>query len=173
MSTVSASEQENKVRYGYDYGNGYYGGYGNGYGDGYNNGYGYGNGYGNDYTKPKPSGDCVMYEVKRGDYCYKIASENNIPYDQFLAQNPGIDCTRLHVGQSVCLFPYTLPGWAFGGNKDAEVSCKLYVVKEGDLCSQIAIDHDMSMQKLILINKGLPSWNGCKNLYAGQHICVE
>ncbi|KAJ1964775.1 hypothetical protein GGI12_001218, partial [Dipsacomyces acuminosporus] len=55
--------------------------------------------------------NCVMYEVRPGDYCYKIAKDNNIPYNQFLRQNPGIDCTNLRIGQSVCfLVNYFLNG---------------------------------------------------------------
>ncbi|KAJ2161532.1 hypothetical protein GGF46_001387 [Coemansia sp. RSA 552] len=41
------------------------------------------------------SKDCIMYEVRHGDYCYKIANSNGIPYSDFLQQNPGINCESL------------------------------------------------------------------------------
>ncbi|KAJ2061942.1 hypothetical protein GGH13_006527 [Coemansia sp. S155-1] len=71
------------------------------------------------YKVAPPSIPCILYEVRPGDYCYKIAITNGITYKQFLAQNPGIDCTRLHVGQSLCLIPLTLPGsWGKATNTD-------------------------------------------------------
>jgi len=49
--------------------------------------------------------ECVYYNVRQGDYCYKIAQINGITYEQFLRQKPSVDCTNLYVGQTVCLFP--------------------------------------------------------------------
>ncbi|KAJ2058368.1 hypothetical protein GGI17_005087 [Coemansia sp. S146] len=133
--------------------------------------------------------------LRPGDYCYKIAITNGISYKQFLAQNPGIDCTRLYVGQSVCLIPLSLPGsWGKvlntdvtdnirtdddnnnDGNKAKNLNnaapCKAYAVQEGDVCSQIAEENDLSVDKLVEINESSPSWNGCNSLLIGQTICV-
>ncbi|KAI8322385.1 hypothetical protein GQ54DRAFT_260047, partial [Martensiomyces pterosporus] len=120
--------------------------------------------------------DCVMYEVRPGDYCYKIAANNGIPYQQFLAQNPGIDCTRLYVGQSVCLLPLTLPGWWYPPRKTLESpspsSCKSYTVRDGDLCAMIASQNSISVDRLLEINANSPSWSGCERLLVGQVICI-
>ncbi|KAJ2718443.1 hypothetical protein GGI07_005755 [Coemansia sp. Benny D115] len=131
-------------------------------------------GYDYDYGPPSQNIPCIMYEVRPGDYCYKIATKNGIPYNQFLSQNPGIDCTNLSVGQSVCLFPLSIPGWGFGGGSKSEpaVDCQIYTVKEGDLCSQIAKNFGISTRKLLELNKDMPLWNGCMNMFAGQSICV-
>ncbi|KAJ2006181.1 hypothetical protein GGI04_001967 [Coemansia thaxteri] len=128
----------------------------------------------------------------RGDYCYGIARNNGISYAQFLRQNPGIDCTRLRAGQSICLIPLSYPGgwdggWdagdadydRFGGSRDRTKGlgvaspCKAYTVKEGDLCTLIAEDHKITVDKLVEFNKMLPSWKGCRQLAVGQNICVE
>ncbi|KAI9502329.1 hypothetical protein BX070DRAFT_235985 [Coemansia spiralis] len=129
--------------------------------------------------------NCIMYEVKPGDYCYKIAMENNIPYQQFLSQNPGLDCTRLYPGQSLCLIPTSYSGWgsgwsdngdsynsAYQDSKSSQSSCKTYTISEGDLCSRIAYENNISVRKLLEINSHSPSWNGCSRLVAGQTICV-
>ncbi|KAJ2741760.1 hypothetical protein GGI20_004961 [Coemansia sp. BCRC 34301] len=137
-----------------------------------------------DYKGAPPSQPCIMYEVRPGDYCYKIAVVNGISYRQFLSQNPGIDCTRLRAGQSLCLIPLSLSGgWRNGWHADvagdllnskaSEVApCKAYAVQEGDVCGQIAEDNGISVDKLVEINQEAPLWNGCNNLSIGQTICV-
>ncbi|KAJ2900018.1 hypothetical protein IWW38_000726 [Coemansia aciculifera] len=142
------------------------------------------------YDYKPPSMPCIMYEVRPGDYCYKIAVVNGISYRQFLAQNPGIDCTRLRAGQSLCLIPLSLPGGGGGGWRadiaekaspeiaNAKVKglfdtqCKAYAVQDGDVCSGIAEDNGISVAKLVEINQDAPSWNGCNSLSIGQTICV-
>ncbi|KAJ2510289.1 hypothetical protein GGI11_004587 [Coemansia sp. RSA 2049] len=134
---------------------------------------------------------CIFYEVKPGDYCYKIAIYNGITYQQFLKQNPGINCTNLQVGQSVCLVPLKMPGWSSGWDnngydteddnddiyqeaKASHLNCSnSYTVKEGDMCVSIAAHNDIPVGKLVDANKSLPSWKGCSKLYAGQTICLE
>ncbi|KAJ2809369.1 hypothetical protein H4R20_000179 [Coemansia guatemalensis] len=123
-----------------------------------------------------------MYEVRPGDYCYKIASDNGISYEQFLKQNPGIDCTNLRVGQSVCLIPTSYGGgwnnWGGNGwgngydNTKSNGECRSYIVREGDLCSRIARDHGISFDKLIELNQRSYGWRGCSRLHVGQKLCV-
>ncbi|KAJ2866468.1 hypothetical protein GGH94_001509 [Coemansia aciculifera] len=146
------------------------------------------------YKVTPPSIPCILYEIRPGDYCYKIAVTNGISYKQFLAQNPGIDCTRLYVGQSVCLIPLNLPGsWGKVLNTDVTdniraddnnsddnkaknlnnaAPCKAYAVQEGDVCSQIAEENALSVDKLVEINESSPLWDGCNSLLIGQTICV-
>ncbi|KAJ1826932.1 hypothetical protein LPJ70_007618 [Coemansia sp. RSA 2708] len=124
-----------------------------------------------------------MYEVRPGDYCYKIARNNGISYEQLLRQNPGLDCTNLQIGQSICLVPLSNSwgGWGSGwswdqydddeGSRDLD-TCRPYVVKEGELCSRIAEAHGLSFAELVELNDKMSSWGGCKKLYAGQRICV-
>ncbi|KAJ1954252.1 hypothetical protein EC988_002535 [Linderina pennispora] len=112
-----------------------------------------------------------MYEVKPGDYCYKIAISNGISYQQFLAQNPGINCANLYVNQKVCLLPITLPGWS--GYKAQPVSCRTYQVQPGDVCSAIAEQSSMSVDRLVELNANMVGWNGCQELYIGQTLCLD
>ncbi|PIA14550.1 hypothetical protein COEREDRAFT_82679 [Coemansia reversa NRRL 1564] len=136
------------------------------------------------YGEEPHESDCIMYEVRPGDYCYKIASDNGISYKQFLKQNPGIDCTNLQVGQSVCLIPtsYGGGGWNNGGdnewskehsdNTKYKDKCHSYIVKEGDLCSRIAHNHGISFDKLVELNQNSYGWRGCTRLHVGQKLCV-
>ncbi|KAJ2077241.1 hypothetical protein H4R24_005247 [Coemansia sp. RSA 988] len=139
------------------------------------------------YYGEQPHGsDCILYEVRPGDYCYKIASDNGIPYEQFLKQNPGIDCTHLRVGQSVCLIPNSYGsgggGWNSWGDKEwsneyddhtkSDRECRSYIVREGDLCSHIAHDHGISFDKLVELNQRSYDWRGCNRLHVGQKLCV-
>ncbi|KAJ2448972.1 hypothetical protein EV183_005151 [Coemansia sp. RSA 2336] len=108
--------------------------------------------------------NCIMYEVKPGDYCYKIARDNGISYEQLLRQNPGLDCTNLQIGQSICLIPIT-GNWNSGwddydtGYRNLN-ACRVYVVKEGDLCSRIAERNGLTFAELNQINeKALPRWD--------------
>ncbi|KAJ2479508.1 hypothetical protein IWW56_003054 [Coemansia sp. RSA 2131] len=111
-----------------------------------------------------------MYEVRRGDYCYKIAQDNGISYDQLLRQNPGLSCVNLQVGQSICLIPQS-PSWDdwkgnsgwndWNNNAGARNldSCRPYVVKEGDLCSRIAAANGLTFSELVDLNENTPNWN--------------
>ncbi|KAJ1861864.1 hypothetical protein LPJ78_005074 [Coemansia sp. RSA 989] len=116
--------------------------------------------------------NCIMYEVKPGDYCYKIARDNGISYEQLLRQNPGLDCTNLQIGQSICLIPIT-NNWNSGwddyetGSRNLN-ACRAYVVKEGDLCSRIAERHGLTFAELNQINEKSPTWAGCRRLHYGK-----
>ncbi|KAJ2773439.1 hypothetical protein IWQ56_000994 [Coemansia nantahalensis] len=120
---------------------------------------------------------CIMYEVKPGDYCYKIAQDNGIPYAQFLRQNPGIDCTNLQVGQSVCLIPLSPNnhnggggggGWTGGYKRQ----CKTHTVRSGEVCDEIADSYGIPLAELVARNDQSPEWRGCSLLRIGQQLCV-
>ncbi|KAJ2132367.1 hypothetical protein GGF48_000974 [Coemansia sp. RSA 921] len=125
----------------------------------------------------------IASPVRRGDYCYKIAQVNGISYEKLLWQNPGLSCVNLQVGQSICLIPQSSNwnDWKGSGswnNDDYDTgarnldSCKMYSVKEGDLCSHIAAANGLTFSELVELNEDTPNWNGCKRLYAGQKICT-
>jgi len=53
---------------------------------------------------PAPTTGCgKTYTVAPGDFCWAIATNNGQGLDQLLANNPGLNCNSLQVGQSVCL----------------------------------------------------------------------
>ncbi|KAJ2215732.1 hypothetical protein EV179_001956 [Coemansia sp. RSA 487] len=134
------------------------------------------------YRDKYHSQSCIMYEVRPGDYCYKIAISNGITYQQFLNQNPGIDCTNLQVGQSVCLIPLSPPSWGSGwgdnddynneygydifpGAKSSHLNCNSYTVKEGDMCVSIAAQNNVPVGKLMEANRHLPSWKEASKVH--------
>ncbi|KAK4449834.1 hypothetical protein QBC34DRAFT_462443 [Podospora aff. communis PSN243] len=41
--------------------------------------------------------------VVAGEYCWLIATNNGLTFEQFQAKNPGLDCSNLWVGVKVCL----------------------------------------------------------------------
>ncbi|KAJ2808206.1 hypothetical protein H4R21_000162 [Coemansia helicoidea] len=124
-----------------------------------------------------PIQDCIMYEVKPGDYCYKIAQDNGIPYAQFLRQNPGIDCTNLQVGQSVCLIPLSPNNHSGGGGGGGwtggyKRQCKTHTVRSGEVCDEIADSYGIPLAELVARNDQSSEWRGCSLLRIGQQLCV-
>jgi len=43
------------------------------------------------------------YRVKKGEYCYLIATNHGMTLEQFLNRNPGLICDNLWVDDIVCL----------------------------------------------------------------------
>ncbi|CAL8461580.1 g1111 [Coccomyxa elongata] len=52
----------------------------------------------------KPTSTCTQtVTVKTGDTCYAIYTANGLTEAEFLAPNPGLDCSKLQVGQTLCV----------------------------------------------------------------------
>jgi len=41
--------------------------------------------------------------VKKGEYCYLIATNNKMTLKQFMSKNQGLNCDKLWVGDKVCI----------------------------------------------------------------------
>ena len=55
------------------------------------------------YTKKSGGGCSRRYTIKSGDTCWALGGNTQSGLDRILSLNPGIDCTNLQIGQSVCI----------------------------------------------------------------------
>jgi peptidoglycan endopeptidase LytF len=118
--------------------------------------------------------ECKGYKIQSGDYCYKIAQDNGLSLDQFLAMNPGLNCDNLQIGTIVCIvsgnsIPKAPPTSPPATNPPASSCARRYTVHQGDYCYKIAQLNGLSLDQLLAINPGL----NCDNLQIGASVCVQ
>jgi LysM repeat protein len=118
--------------------------------------------------------ECKGYKIQSGDYCYKIAQDNGLSLEQFLAMNPGLNCDNLQIGTYVCVvsgnsIPKAPPTSPPAANPPASGCAKGYTVQPGDYCYKIAQVNGLSLDQLLAINPGL----NCDNLQIGTSVCVQ
>ncbi|KAK9765644.1 sterol-binding protein [Basidiobolus ranarum] len=106
---------------------------------------------------PNPGTCRERYVVESGDYCFAIWSKFGLSESEFYELNPGIDCSKLQVGQSVCV-----------GKTIANCS-GYYTVRSGDSCYAIATQNGLSLQQFYNLNPGL----NCDNLQINQRVCIR
>jgi peptidoglycan endopeptidase LytE len=106
------------------------------------------------------------YTVKKGDYFEKIAKAHGLRTKDIVAANPGVDSTRLKVGQKLLLPAPSAPS-APAAAGDAAAGDSVHVVKSGDTLTKIAKQHGVSL-------KALRSANNLKTdqIKVGQKIKV-
>jgi LysM repeat protein len=98
---------------------------------------------------PAPAG-LSEYTVKKGDYFEKIAKAHGLRTKDIVAANPGVDSTRLKVGQKLLLpAPSAPPAPAPAGDAGGET---VHVVKSGDTLTKIAKQHGVSLKALRAAN---------------------
>jgi len=95
----------------------------------------------------------ILYTVVAGDGCVAIAASAKITQAQLAALNPSVNCTKLAVGQGLCL---ALP------------CSKTYIVASGDWCAKIEKDQNVTEPVLLSLNPGL----ACGDIFAGQRLCI-
>ena len=107
-------------------------------------------------------GAAKQYVVVKGDSFYKIAKANGISIRALADANPGVDSSKLKVGQAlevpVGVEPSTATraGAAAHASATASPSPSRYVVKAGDTLGRIARAHRTTVQALKAAN-GLTS----------------
>ncbi|CAL5228206.1 g11293 [Coccomyxa viridis] len=94
--------------------------------------------------------------VKNGDTCYSIWTAAGLTEAEFTALNPGVDCTKLQAGQSLCV-------------AGASSCSKTHTVVSGDSCYSIWTAAGITQAQLEANNPGLD----CSNLQIGQVLCVD
>ncbi|KAI1127769.1 carbohydrate-binding module family 50 protein [Nemania abortiva] len=47
--------------------------------------------------------DTAPYKIKSGDTCWAIAEARSVSLDDLLANNEGLDCDKLAVGETICV----------------------------------------------------------------------
>lgn len=121
---------------------------------------------------PLPSAASV-YTVVEGDTCGAIATDFGISLQTLLNENPDIDenCTNLAIGAELRI-PAADPGadGDTGGDGDATATGTIYVVVQGDTCSDIASAHDIPLATFLAAN-GLTD-ESCTQLSIGQELTI-
>ncbi len=110
---------------------------------------------------PCPNG--FYYTIKAGDTLYNLSQKFNVPLQEIINANPGIDPNRLQIGQVICIpqpqpIPY-LPPCPEG---------VYYVVKAGDTLFSIGQKFNVSVQEIINVNPGIDP----NRLQIGQILCI-
>jgi LysM repeat protein len=120
-------------------------------------------------------GGAATYTVEPGDICGAIASRLGVALEDLLKANPLIDsgCTNLRAGQ-VLKIPVgsTSNGGGTGGNNEPTPTPRPgsgveHVVKEGDLCVDIAASYGVDVDEMIALNN-----LDCGNLQIDQVIKI-
>ncbi|KAL0948339.1 hypothetical protein HGRIS_010925 [Hohenbuehelia grisea] len=108
-------------------------------------------------TSTPPNTACTRtYTIVPGDTCPIIASRNSITSAQLVALNPGMSCSTLQAGNTLCSYSPSL-----------SICPNLVVVSGGDSCFSLAQNVSMSLQEWQSINVGL----SCDPLWIGSIAC--
>jgi LysM repeat protein len=102
-----------------------------------------------------------FYTIRAGDTLFAIARTFNVSLDDLLEANPGVDPTRLRVGQVICIPLATPPVECPSGSTT-------YIVVAGDTFTSIARRFNVTVAALIAANPGVNP----NALLIGQRICI-
>ncbi|KAJ2354425.1 hypothetical protein GGH92_000031 [Coemansia sp. RSA 2673] len=126
----------------------------------------------NGYVTPDPGmGSCNYKTVASGD---NMAAKCGVTGDALQIFNPGVDFSKLQVGQPVCCSAGKLPDLRPPMNPDG--SCRVHTVVTGQSCETIkAMYYPLGDSDLTTFNKDTYGWMGCGNGYpwANTKICVS
>ena len=93
------------------------------------------------------------HKIQKGDYFSTLATKYGVSVKAIQAANPGVDSTKLKIGQVVKI-PAPAPAAAKNGTGTpvAAESPDTYTVKSGDSLSKIASDHKTTVKELQKLN---------------------
>jgi LysM repeat protein len=112
-------------------------------------------------TPPAPSsssgvlGEGTEHVVMKGDSFSTIAKRYNVPIKAITASNPGVDSTKLKIGQMLRIPAVSATAAMPAGNVSEATSNgvdKVYTVKSGDNLTKIARVNDVSLKALRTAN---------------------
>lgn len=101
------------------------------------------------------------YRIKAGDTFYKIARFFNISVDDLSEANPGVDPTKLFIGQIICI-PLATPPITCPDNTIE------YTIKAGDTLYKLAQTYNTTVEAIRRLNPTLEP----TALLAGQKVCI-
>lgn len=106
-------------------------------------------------TPPCPGG--AYYTIQAGDTFFSIANRFNVTLRDLELANPGVDPTKLTIGQIICI-----------PRKPRCPGGKIHVVVTGDTLFKLAQQYDVSFRALVDANPDID----IENLRIGQEICI-
>ena len=102
---------------------------------------------------PPPAAADREHVVIKGDSFYTLAKQYNVTSRAITEANPGVDSTRLKIGQKIKIPPPTTPtASSAASNGTASSGEKTYTVKSGDTLWKIARDHGVTEKALRTVN---------------------
>ncbi|KAF4980848.1 hypothetical protein FZEAL_3246 [Fusarium zealandicum] len=123
-------------------------------------------------TLTRRADECRAIEVESGDDCTTLAKRCGISTTQFNKYNTGDKfCNKLKEKQHVCCTAGDLPDFRPQPNKDG--SCYSVDVDDDVGCWDLADAHYLTVKELEALNKETWGFAGCKDLQAGQKLCLS
>lgn len=92
------------------------------------------------------------YVVTRGDSFYSIGKKLGVSANAIAKANPGVDSTRLQIGQKLQIPAPTAAPALFGTDTPASPAPETYTVKSGDTLTKIAREHGTTVTALKELN---------------------
>ena len=110
-------------------------------------------------TPPKIC-DGTIYIVRQGDTLYGIARMFNVPLEELMKANPGIDPNNLMIGQPICIPNVKPPILCPGGT--------VYTIRPNDTLGSILLRFNLSVMDIMRANPNVDF----DRLMGGQKICI-
>ncbi|WP_352420366.1 LysM peptidoglycan-binding domain-containing protein [Proteiniborus sp.] len=106
-------------------------------------------------TPPCPGG--AYYTIEAGDTFFSIANRFGVTVRDLELANPGVDPTKLRIGQVICI-----------PRRPRCPGGRIHVVGTGDTLFRLAQRYDVSFRSIVDANPGID----VENLQIGQEICI-
>src|SRR5882724_77959 len=104
-------------------------------------------------SAPSALAEGTEHTIMKGDSFFTLAKKYNVSQKAIVNANPGVDPTRLKIGQKVKIPPSTVGGPATPAGSGATVASssgldKVYSVKSGDTLNRIASNYGVTVKAL-------------------------
>lgn len=104
----------------------------------------------------------TLYTIQAGDTFFLLSQRFNVPLDNIIAANPGVDPNNLQIGQLVCIpgAPPTPPPGVCPGF--------FYIIQPGDTFFQLSQRFNVPLDAILAANPGVDP----QQLQIGQAVCI-